>query len=102
MNQNQDQNQFTKNTELGIENMKKEFKTYDNTILVEGKRYRWSGNSDGIYTSFKWSNTHCKIIKIDTDKIHIYDYSDIKEYVFTNHLLEKSQITFKKTFLGLL
>jgi hypothetical protein len=73
-----------------------EYKTYDNTILVEGKKYRWSGYSEGLYTDFGWKNFKCKIRKIDDDKIFIYDYSDNKEYKYTNEGLKRNGVTFKK------
>ena len=74
-----------------------EYKTYDNTILVEGKKYRWSGYCEsGLYTSTKWTNLKCKIRKIDDDKIFIYDYDDDKEWIFTNKELLENKVTFKK------
>lgn len=75
--------------------MEKEFKTYDNTILVEGKKYRWSGFSDGLYTSYRWIDRKCKIRKIEGDKIFIYDYDDIKEYEYDNKGLQTMEINIK-------
>ena len=72
-----------------------EYKTYDNTILVEGKKYKWSGCSDGLYTSHRWTDMKCKIRKIDGDIIYIYDYYDNKEYKFTKEDLRLTSITFK-------
>ena len=80
--------------------MGKEFKTYDNTILQVGKKYRWSGFSESLYVDTSWINTKCKIIKIDEDKIYIYDYVDEKEWVFSNKDLQKMQVTFKKLFFA--
>ena len=75
-----------------------EYKTYNNTILVEGKKYRWSGYCEsGLYTSTKWTNLKCLIRKIDGDKINIYDYEDNKEWEFTNKELHKNRVTFNKT-----
>ena len=78
----------------------KEFKTYDNTILQVGKKYRWSGFSEGLYVDTSWSNMKCKIRKIEEDKIYIYDYDDGKEWAFTNEQLKKKQVTFKKMFFA--
>lgn len=76
---------------------KLEYKTYDNTILVEGKKYRWSGYCEsGLYTSTKWTNLKCKIRKIDGNQIFIYDYDDNKEWIFTKEELEENSVTFKK------
>jgi len=72
------------------------YKTYDNTILVEGKKYKWSGYCDsGLYTSTKWSNMKCKITKINSNIVFIYDYDDNKEYTFTNEELCKNKVIFK-------
>jgi len=77
-----------------------EFKTYDNTILVEGKKYKWSGYCDsGLYTSTKWTNIKCKIRKIEEDKIFIYDYYDNKEWIFTNKELCENNVKFNQTNL---
>jgi len=65
------------------------FKTYDNTILKEGKIYRWGGFTSGLYTSYKWSGSKCKITKIDGDEISVYDYDDNKEYDYDNKGLEE-------------
>ena len=79
--------------------MNKEFKTYDNTILEEGKIYRWSGFSEGLYSDYRWIDMKCKIRKIEDDKIFIYDYNDIKEYDYDNEGLRKLRITFKRNKL---
>jgi hypothetical protein len=74
-----------------------EFKTYDNTILIQGKKYWWSGYCDcGLYTSESWHNTKCKIRKIEGNKIFIYDYQDNKEWEFTNEELCKNNVRFLK------
>ena len=78
--------------------MSKEFKTYDNTILVEGKKYRWSGFSEGLYTDYTWKDMKCKVRKIEGDKIFIYDY-DEKEHEYNNKSLSKMRITFKRNNL---
>jgi len=75
--------------------MSKEFKTYDNTILEEGKTYKWSGYSEGLYSDYRWIDTKCKIRKIEGDKIFIYDYNDLKEYEYDNTKLKNMNITFK-------
>ena len=74
----------------------KTFKTYDDTILVEGKKYRYSGCCDNLYNSFSWIDMKCKILKIEDDKIYIYDYDDMKEIIYTNRCLKNNNITFKK------
>ena len=74
----------------------KEFKTYDNTILVEGKKYNWSGFSEGLYTDTSWKNLKCKIRKISEDSIDIYDYDDNKEWTFSSNDLKRNRVTFKK------
>jgi hypothetical protein len=79
--------------------MSKEFKTYDNTILVEGKKYRWSGFKEGLYWDNSWKYCKCKIRKIEGDKIFIYDYDDMKEYDYDNNGLSNLQITFKRNNL---
>lgn len=101
MNQKKVMNLFTKNIEVGI-NMITEFKTYDNTILVIGKKYRWSGHIYQLYNSFAWDKNLCKIRKIENDKIFIYDYSENKEYEYNNINLEENKIIFKKTLFGIL
>ena len=77
--------------------MRKEFKTYDCTILKDGKSYRWKGVTENLYNTIRWKG-YCKIRKIEGDKIFIYDYFDNKEYEYTNVGLEKSQIEFKRIF----
>lgn len=79
--------------------MKKEFKTYDNTILEEGKKYRWSGFSEGLYSNRSWSHCKCKIRKIEGERIFIYDYDDMKEYDYTNSGLQNMRVTFKRNNL---
>ena len=74
-----------------------EFKTYDNAILIEGKKYWWSGHCDcGLYTSESWHRNKCKIRKIEGDRIFVYDYGDGKEWEFTNEELRKNSVTFLK------
>ena len=75
--------------------MKQEYKTYDNTILIVGKKYYWSGYSEGLYTDFIWRNFKCKIKRIEGDTIFIYDYSDNKEYDYKNDGLQKNAVKFK-------
>ena len=65
--------------------MKKEFRTYNGFILKEGKKYKWSGFSDGLYTAYRWTDCKCKIKSVDGDKITIYDYRDNIEYNYNNN-----------------
>jgi len=81
--------------------MRKRIKLNDKTILQERKRYRWSGYSEGLYVDISWYNKRCKIEKIDGDIIFIYDYSDNKEWEFTKDELTKSNVVFRKLFLGI-
>ena len=85
-----------------IKKDRKEYKTYDNTILIEGKKYRWSGYSEGHYVDTVWSFSRCKIRKIEGNKIFIYDYSDNKEWEFTNKSLRENRVTFKKGYLWII
>ena len=73
----------------------KEFKTYDDSILVEGKKYKWSGFSEGHFFDERWIDTKCKIRKIEGEIVYIYDYNDNKEYKFDNYSLKSTNITFK-------
>lgn len=75
--------------------MKKTFVTYDGTILKEGKKYRWSGCSEGLYTGYHWKNLKCKIKYIYGEKIYIYDYDDKTEYEYTNTYFIENNVTFK-------
>lgn len=79
--------------------MKKTFETYDGTILKEGKKYKWSGHSEGLYNGYSWSGFRCKVKKIDGGDIIIYDYEDEGQYRYTNDTLKEMGITFKKTIL---
>lgn len=72
------------------------FRTYDGTILKEGRKYLWSGFKEGLYNDFTWVDFKCKIVKIDGIFITIYDYDDNKEYDFVNKGLEGNNVTFKK------
>lgn len=74
----------------------KEFKTYDLTILKLNKKYFWSGCSENLYTSYKWNDNSCKIIKIENNKIFIYDYYDNKEYDYDNNSLKENNVLFIK------
>jgi hypothetical protein len=74
----------------------KKYKTYNNTILIQGKKYRWSGLCGNLYSIKNWENIKCKITKIDGDTIFIYDYHDNKELEFTNEILLKNKIIFCK------
>ena len=75
--------------------MKKEFRTYNGFILKEGKKYKWSGFSDGLYTAYRWTDCKCKIKSVDGDKITIYDYRDNIEYNYNNNQLCDMKINFK-------
>jgi hypothetical protein len=65
--------------------MKKTITIYNGTILEEGKKYRWSGNSNTEYDKHIWMNFRCKIKKIDGIEITIYDYEQGAEYIFTDN-----------------
>lgn len=73
-----------------------EYKTYDNTILIVGEKYYWSGSSEGLYTVTHWRNLKCKIRRVDGDRIFIYDYGDNKEWEFSGNDLRKNGVIFKK------
>ena len=61
------------------------FKLNDSTLLIEGKRYLWSGISKKLYVDVIWKNDFCKISKIDHDKkqISVYEPFERKEYTYT-------------------
>lgn len=64
--------------------MKKTITIYNGTVLEEGKKYRWSGQSDNPYSQYKWNNFRCKIRRIEGVEITIYDYEQGMEYIFTD------------------
>jgi len=74
--------------------MKKTITIYNGTILEEGKRYKWSGQSKDLYQNHTWMNLLCKIKKIDGVEITIYDYENGADYIFTDDGLIKVQATF--------
>ena len=75
----------------------KKFKTYDNSILIVGEKYKWSGFCEsGLYSSTSWKDLKCKVERIENGKIFIYDFLDNKEWEFTNDELRKNMVTFKK------
>ena len=75
----------------------KTFRTSDRTILVEGKKYRWSGFNDASrFFNYRWIGLKCKVTKIDGDKITIYDYDDDEETTFDNEALDKINAKFVK------
>jgi len=81
----------------------KEIILHDGTVLVEGKRYKWSGVSEGLYTKLIWTESRCRIKKIVGDKIYIYDYDDNKQYEYTKYAIRVNMINFKKShFYGLI
>lgn len=80
---------------------------YNGFTLVEGKKYRWSGYSEGLYADHHWSKMKCKIIKIEDGNIHIQQKiysgyftpidSKIKEIVqFTIDSLLRDHVEFYK------
>ncbi len=75
--------------------MAQTFKTQNNEILEVGKKYRWSGTSDGLYTSYTWKKFKCKITKIETNKVFVYDYDDNTEVGYTDEDLKRQRISFK-------
>jgi len=80
--------------------MKNTFRTSDRTILVEGKKYRWSGYNDtSRFFDYRWVGSKCKVTKIDNDKITIYDYDDKEEITFNNESLDKINARFEKNNL---
>lgn len=67
---------------------------YNGTILEEGKKYKWSGQSSSLYENHVWQNFRCKIKKIDGVEITIYDYEQGAEYIFTDDGFKKISATF--------
>mgnify|MGYP001285297469 CR=1 FL=1 len=65
---------------------------FNGIILEEGKRYRWSGSRD----DWNFKNMKCKIMKVETNCIYIYDYDDNFEYQYTNENLKDINAIFKK------
>jgi len=57
----------------------------DCTILMEGKRYLWSGRIDKLYNVVIWKDNWCKITKINHNKkqVSVYESSDRKEYTYS-------------------
>ncbi len=74
----------------------KEYETEDGFVLKEGKKYRWSGTSSGLYNSFRWKNLKCKIKKISKKHITIYDYDDGKNHKYPKKDMLMNNIEFKK------
>lgn len=74
--------------------MKNTITIYNGTILEEGKKYQWSGESKSLYENHIWKNFRCKIRKIDGVEITIYDYDQGAEYIFTDDGFIKIGATF--------
>jgi len=79
------------------EKKKRTFENHDGFILKEGKKYLWSGISDGLYSCMTWTKGGCKIQKIKGDKIHVFDKHDNKIYKYRlEHLKNMSIVFYKK------
>ena len=74
--------------------MKKTITIYNGTILEEGKKYKWSGQSKSLYENHAWQNFRCKIKKIDGVEVTIYDYEQGAEYIFTDNGFIKMNASF--------
>lgn len=53
-----------------------------NVPLVEGNRYVWSGQSEGLYTITRWNKVPCKLISISETSVTVFDINDRKRYTY--------------------
>ena len=71
----------------------------DGTQLKKGNFYWWSGYSEGLYTTYTWKNTLCKITDIKNDNIAvIFEVFANEEYVWSVESLNEN-CTFKEILL---
>ncbi len=66
-------------------------------ILEEGKTYRWSGRSEGLYTVYSWKNEKFKVVRVMKDGVRIEDLADNVMRDINNEYIEANDVTFKKT-----
>jgi len=65
-------------------------------VLEEGKVYKWSGVSEGLYTIYRWTDQKFRVVKVKKKGVKIYDMVDNKMMHISDKYLGDNCVTLKK------
>jgi hypothetical protein len=70
--------------------------TSDGFVLEEGKVYKWSGVSEGLYTIYRWRDEKFRVVKVKKNGVTIYDMEDNKMMDIDDKYIIDNSIVLKK------
>ena len=66
-------------------------------MLEEGKVYKWSGVSEGLYTIYRWRDEKFRVEKVKKKGVIIYDMEDNKMMEISDKYLMDNDVMLKKS-----